>query len=252
MKRLLALLIPSVLVLGLLLPVGPAFAEDVGGLDDAPLIRQQLLLRGGRHEVTAALGISLGDAFMRGYAPTFGYTYYLFNWFGVGADFNYNLCGMLGGACKTDLAEQVETVHPDLQGEELSDLSLLTFMVTPYATLVPVTGKVGVFGATVVNWDMHLTLGGALVGTDNAGGGGSIDSGTAVAPVFGIGQRFYLGRSLAVTVSLRDYIVTRAVNAPVEGGARGDSEEAEEEIENVLFLTIGASFYFPTRVQTAQ
>lgn len=245
-------LVSGSLALALALSAAPALAEDVGGLEAAPLVRQQLLLRGGRHEVTAALSLSLGDAFMRGVAPTFGYTYYLFNWFGVGADFSYNLCGMLGGACKTDLAEQVEAIHPDLQGEELSDVSLLTFMVTPYAALVPITGKVGLFGTTVVNWDLHLTLGGALVGTGNAGKGTTLKSGTAVAPVFGIGQRFYLGRSLAVTVSLRDYILNRALNSSVGGAAQGDEGSASEEIENVFFLTIGASFYFPTRVQTAQ
>ena len=244
-------LVPFLSALVLLAPAGPAFAEDVGGLEDAPLIRQQLLLRGGRHEVNLALGMSLGDAFVRGYAPTFGYTYYLFNWFGIGADFNYNICSVMGGACKTDLAEQVEAKNPELDGAELSDLSLLTFMVTPHVTLVPITGKVGMLGSMVVNWDMHLLLGGALIGTDNLGDGKHIESGTAIAPVFGLGQRFYLGRSLAVTVSVRDYIVNRALNASTTADVTG-KDAAEEEVENIFMLTVGASFYFPTQLQTAQ
>ena len=247
MRRALVPLLSAAVLLG---HAGPAAAEDVGGLEAAPLIRQALLLRGGRHEVTASLGVSLGDAFVRGWAPPFGYTYYLFNWFGVGADFNYNVCSFLGGACKTDLAEQVEAKNPELDGADLSDLSLLTFMVTPYATLVPVTGKIGVLGSMVVNWDMHLLLGGALIGTDNFGSGNAIESGTAIAPVFGLGQRFYLGRSLAVTVSLRDYIVNRSLNAPTTGDE--SDNDPEKEVENIFMLTVGASFYFPTRVQTAQ
>ena len=229
---------------------GWAWAEDIGGVPDAPLVRKQLLLRGGRHEATAGLGVSLGDAFVRGWAPTFGYTYYLFNWFGVGADFNYNLCAALGDSCRTNLAEQIELVNPDLRSGDLDDLSVLTFMVTPYATLIPITGKLGLFGTMVVNWDVHLTLGAALVGTDNLGEGDQIQSDAALAPVIGIGQRFYLGNSLAITVSLRDYVINRVLNVPT-GDDDAGAETTVEEIENRFLLTVGASFYFPPRGQTA-
>jgi outer membrane beta-barrel protein len=230
---------------------GIASAEDVSSLSEAPLIRKQLLLRGGRHEATASLGFSLGDAFVRGYSPTFGYQYYLYNWFGVGVEFSYNLCWILGDSCKTDLAIEIEAENPDLRGRKLEDLSVVTFTATPHVTLVPLTGKLGTFGATVVNWDTHIVIGAGLVGTDNLGSGKKIEAASTLAPVIGIGQRFYLGNSLAITLSLRDYVLSRKLNeATADGAAKGDGDETE--LENRFILHMGASFYFPPRVQTAR
>ena len=223
-------------------------AEDVGGLEDAPLVRQQLLLRGERHELSVALGMSMNDAFVRGWAPTLGYTYYLANWFGVGADLNINACAF-GIDCRTDLAERIEGVDEDLRSGGLDDISVLSTLVSPYAVLVPISGKIGVLGANVLNWDVHLVVGGSLVLSDNAGDGKAIEAGSTLAPMIGIGQRFFIDDSMAVTVSLRDYIINRELNGTTAGEDTG-AAEVEREIENRFFFNVGVSFFFPTAVKT--
>ncbi len=227
-----------------------ASAEDVGGLEDAPLVRQQLLLRGERHELSVALGMSMNDAFVRGWAPTLGYTYYLTNWLGVGADININACAF-GVDCRTDLADRIESIEEDQRASGLDDISVLSTLVSPYATLVPISGKLGILGTTVINWDVHLIMGGSLVLSDNAGDGKAIEAGSTLAPMLGIGQRFFIDDSMAITVSLRDYIVNRELSA-TEAGDDGDGPEVQKEIENRFFFNVGVSFFFPTAVQTAR
>lgn len=227
-----------------------ASAEDVGGLEDAPLVRQQLLLRGQRHELSVALGMSMNDAFVRGWAPTLGYTYYLANWFGVGADININACAF-GVDCRTDLAERIEGVDENLRSGGLDDISVLSTLVSPYAVLVPISGKIGILGTTVLNWDVHLVVGGSLVLSDNAGDGKAIEAGSTLAPMLGIGQRFFIDDSMAVTVSLRDYIINRKLNGASAGQDTG-AVDVEEEIENRFFFNVGVSFFFPTAVKTSR
>lgn len=238
-----------VLAMTLATPV-VASAEDVGGLDDAPLVRQQLQLRGERHELSVALGMSMNDAFVRGWAPTLGYTYYLANWFGVGADLNINACAF-GLDCRTDLAERIEGVDENLRSGGLDDISVLSTLVSPYAALVPISGKIGVLGTTVLNWDVYLMVGGSLVLSDNAGDGKAIEAGSTLAPMLGIGQRFFIDDSMAVTVSLRDYIINRELNGATAGEETG-ADKVEKEIENRFFFNVGVSFFFPTAVKTSR
>jgi len=243
-------LLPAIVFLAVLGPPSTASAEDVGGVEDAPLVRQELQLRGKRHELTTSLGMSMNDAFVRGWAPTVGYAYYLTNWFGVGADIHANLCAF-GVDCRTALAERIQDVDPNLRSGGLDDVSVLSTLVTPYATLVPISGKVGVVGGHIVHWDMNLFVGGALVLSDNAGDGDAIEASSTLAPMIGVGQRFFIDESMAITLSLRDYIINRALNASTAGEDTG-AAPVSEEIDNRFFLGLGVSFFFPSAVTTSR
>jgi len=58
----------------------------------------------------------------------------------------------------------------------------------------PIYGKLSVFGRAIFHYDMHVMAGGGQLGTEN---------GPALAPMFGIGQQFFLGSFTALRLDYR-------------------------------------------------
>jgi len=224
-----------------LLGTASAWAKSGSGLDEQPVIRRQLLFRGKRHELTADLGATLADAFARNWLLGVSYQYYFNNWLGAGLSLSANLCGVMGEACKTSLAKDVETTHPTV--DSIEGLSVFGLIATPHVSLIPISGKFGVF-KKVLHYDLHLQVGAAITTAKSLDGGGDLDD-TPIGPMIGVGHRVFIGDSMAVTVSLKDYILSRALNATEDG------RPAEEEYENNFVLSVSISFYLPSEVQVS-
>lgn len=226
-------------LLCLALPV-EVLAASSSGLDEQPVIRRQLLLRGSRHELTADLGGTLADSFRRNLMAGLSYQYYFDNWIGAGLSLSANVCGVLGGMCKTSLAEDVEQTRPEVG--ELEGLSALSMMVIPHLSVVPVSGKFGAF-KRVMYFDTHLLAGAAVVKVSSEDG--ALDD-TVFGPVIGIGQRIFLGDSLALTISLRDIILNRVLNVDQ------DKKKADAQYENNFVFLVGLNFYLPGEVKVSR
>ncbi|MBM4319050.1 MAG: outer membrane beta-barrel domain-containing protein [Deltaproteobacteria bacterium] len=216
-----------------------ALAASGSGLDEQPVIRRQLMLRGSRHELSVALGGTIADSFSRNYMLGASYQYYFDNWIGVGLSLSANLCGVLGGMCKTALAEDVEATNPDV--DSMDDVSRLSMMAIPQLTVVPISGKLGLF-RRIIHFDTHLVAGAAVVKVSSEGG--EIDE-TLYGPAIGIGQRFFLGDGLAITFSLQDIILNRVLNTTESG------KKADAQYENNFVFLIGVNFFLPGKVEVS-
>ena len=199
------------------------------------------MFRGKRHELTAELGATLADSFARNWLLGVSYQYYFNNWLGAGLSLSANLCGVMGDMCKTSLAEDVEATHPSI--DSIEGLSVFGVIATPFVSLVPISGKFGVF-KRVMHYDLHLQVGAAITTVGSLDGGGDLDD-TPIGPMIGVGHRVFVGDSMAITLSLRDYILSRALNATESG------RPAEEEYENNFVLALSISFYLPSEVQVS-
>ncbi len=219
-----------------------ARTADASSLDEQPVIRRQLLLRGGRHELTVQLGATMADSLAHNWMLGGSYQYFFNNWLGAGLGLSFNLCTLMPDTCKTSLAEHVESANPHI--DELDGVSAFGALVLPYVTLVPMNGKMGMFGK-VVHYDTHLLAGGAILTVGALGGGSELDD-TVFGPMWGVGQRVFIDDAMAVTVTLQDLIVSRSANVTESG------EPAEEEYENNFLLTVGLSFYFPRKVKVSR
>lgn len=219
---------------------GSAQAANIAGpkrsalerLEEGDAIRRRLLLRGGRFELTPTLGFTMNDAFRR--TALFG------------AQLNYHISDSvaigvtaLGGVSyNSSLADRITAERPEQVNQgAFSDLAMLGTAEFQYAPLI---GKFAVFGRYVFNYDLHL-IAGAGLGLRS----GERDVGNATfTPVVGLGLRTFVNDSMAVTIQLRDYIYSSALNAvPRADGSEG--VKSDDSWSNNFALTMGFGFYFP-------
>ncbi|PIE19649.1 MAG: hypothetical protein CSA66_02205 [Proteobacteria bacterium] len=209
---------------------GAALAVSPAILDDAPPVMRGIKLLDGRHLVAPAFGMTLNDPYQRNLMAGVTYRYYLASWVGVGVDV------WAGGGVDTALTDDINReLSSDGQTFQLSTSSL-QLLANAAVDLVPFTGKVMVFGDEMVRVELHLNLG---IGVALASGsGGRIDDEVSLAPMFGVGMRFYPSDWLSVGVDLRDYLVNRVLASRRDGSVPGASFG-----HNWLFgLSVGLSF----------
>lgn len=227
----------------ILVLLGSAEAAARTGLTDAPSIRHQHLLRKARHEITPAVGVTLGDAYARNLMMQLGYTYHITDWIGVGAEFSY------GVAFKTALTEGIEsevTRDPEWQANHPAQSyqlprSGLNILALARATLVPLSGKLVLFRKFLGYADFHVNVGGGLAMMKGYGG---LDDETGFAILVGGGFRFFPMKWWSVNFDVNDYMIPRTVNRP-NTGSGGDKEFTQ----NPAFV-FGVSFFLPTAAQT--
>jgi len=207
---------------------GSALAENPLLEGSPPTMNESPILKG-RHLVAPSFGVTIGDPYSRNLMAGLTYRYHITSWFGLGLDL------WAGGAVKTALTEDIERElsRPD------APFKLSTTSLTALANLslefVPLSGKAMLFSDTLVHWDLHL-MGG--VGAAIVSGDDRIDDSVSLAPVFGVGMRFFFDRWLSLGFDLRDYLVNRAVSSRKDGSVPGSSFG-----HNWLFgVSVGFSF----------
>jgi outer membrane beta-barrel protein len=109
-------------------------------------------------------------------------------------------------------------------------------MITAAVTFVPFYGKSMLFGRYPVAYDFHIMLGAGYAATT---GTGRISTGSAFAPVVGVGARFFASEWISVDLGVRDYIVNMPLVAPAA------VVNPESTFVQNFMVTIGVSFFFP-------
>jgi len=200
-------------------------------IDGAPATMREKPLLEGRHLIAPTFGVTIGDPYARNLLAGLQYRYHLTSWLGIGVDI------FAGGAVSTALTDDIER---ELSREgapfQLSETSIRA-IGNLTVEIVPLTGKAMLFSDAVLRWDLHLIFG---VGAAMVAGDGRIEDSVSIAPMFGIGMRFFPSQWLSIGIELRDYIIDRAIASRKDGSVPGSTFG-----HNWMFgLSIG--FSFPT------
>ena len=198
-------------------------------LEEGDAIRNRLLLRGGRFELSPALGFTLNDAFQRNVLFGLQLGYHLNDDWGLG------ITALGGLALDSNLAERIQSERPEKvkQGAFSSVGVLGTFE----ATYTPIIGKFALFGRHVLNYDLHVLAG---AGATLLKGSADLEGATPTA-VLGAGLRTFVSGGFAVNLQVRDYIYSAALNEVKKNG----ESQTDASFSNNFALTVGAAFYFP-------
>jgi outer membrane beta-barrel protein len=227
------------MIAGLLVAAGldqTAHAEVKDGvmkrLAETDPVRRRQMMRKGRAELGVALGSSTGEIYQTSVTMGLQANYYLSDSFGVGAYAAYGL------NFDSDLAEKVKAAR----GERVVEggFSGVGVLASAEAIIVPAYGKASLLGVLTGKYDLNISLGAGGVQVQGA----DLEK-FAIAPMVGLGARFFLNEMLAVNVQLRDYIYPRAQNALIVKDASGMELEplVEESWMNHFFLTATFSLF---------
>ena len=206
-------------------------------LEGGDAIRSQLLLRGGRFEVTPAVGFTIGDAYKRNLLFGGSLTYHIIDQLAVGA----TAFGAMG--FNTDLSDRLESERPERIGAYGED----NLLVSGELTYTPIVGKFNLFGRFVFNYDTHLLAGRGAVKTS-----GAVD-GFSVAPVVGVGIRGFLSDAISIQLQFRDYLYSSAESALSTKDTEGNSKtESDKTFSNHFAVTAGIGIFFPFTPKTSR
>ncbi len=202
-------------------------------LEGSDVIRNQLMLRGSRFELSPTVGFTLGDTFKRNILFGATLNYHILDPLAVGLTafgaYGYN----------SDLGDRVE----EERGERVGAFTSLSMLATGELTYTPMIGKFALLGRYVFHYDGHLLAGAGIVRTT----GNKDVEGIKVSPVVGVGVRIFFSNMIALQVQLRDYIYKDADNALATTNSNGETVMSiDESWKNHFAATLGLSFYFPT------
>ncbi len=230
-----------VVLLGLatLFAATPTLAANIAGprrsaldrLEEGDAIRKRLLLRGGRFEIAPAVGFTLNDAFQRNILFGVNLGYHFTDAFAIG------VTGFGATAVQTGLADEVEQKRA-ARAEGFSSIQL---MASGELVYTPLIGKFALFGRAVLNYDLHILVGGGFASL--TGEVADLEDGSPMA-VAGVGFRLFIADWMAANIEVRDYIFSASLNSVANAEADGGNN-AEEEISNNFAVTIGFGFFFP-------
>ena len=202
-------------------------------LEEGDAIRNRLLLRGGRFELTPTLGFTLNDAFQRNILFGAHLAYHLNDDWGLG------ITGVAGFALDSDLAERIKSERADkVEDDSFSSVGVLGTFEVIYTPLI---GKFALFGRSVVNYDIHVLLG---AGATLLNGSTDVEGATPTG-VVGVGLRAFVNDGMAVNVQVRDYIYSSAINAVTSSDSGEEETKADATFSNNFAMTIGVAFFFP-------
>ena len=242
----------TVLALALLLPsVVLAAGVDLG---DAPVIRKPLEWRKGRFGLSPVVGMTVNDPYWTSLLVGASADYHILDWLAVGVDFRYAV-GFTSGLLdeiEADLASARGV--PDESGSvDLVTTSRVEYLATANVQFIPLYGKFVVFDAYEMAYDLHILLGVGYAGTITFPEDGNVRQTSdqrdgSVAPMAGIGLRFFINRWFGINFEFRDYMVNmlRAVpEYPLSKEAPGKS------FEHNFSLSLGFTFLLPTEIDNA-
>lgn len=225
------LLLSSLIVL---LLTGAAGAAD---LSKEPIIRNRKIFRGGRHAISPVIGATVLDHYRQHTLLGAAYTYYIFDWLGVGAE------GLYAIGINTSLTEDIEDDYAR-QGEPLTVAnSSLQLLANAMVHVVPFAGKATLLRRWVFYYDFHVVGG---VGFAQTKGRGAIEDGAGFSPMFGGGARVFVTPGIAISLDFRDYLVSM-----VEAGSKAGLEKSPDYRNNLAF-TLSVDFLLPNELTTTK
>ncbi len=285
-------------VLALLLAVaatsGQAAAQEIqltGPLAGAPAVRRLRMHRKNRVEIAPTISFTLLDEYQRTILVGGRLNYNITDWIALG------VWGAFGAVhTTTGLTDRIQdvtsarrfgpTAEPNEYPANISINNLLTrgsigpnfkdqlgsidWIVAPQITLVPFRGKLAIFQKIFVDTDAYIFGGPAFVGLkerDDCGPGVGPDcpdtfsrkSRTAIAPTFGLGLTFYMGKMTSLGLEWR--FLPFAWNTggfDTRGGAPDgrfpDNKITKDDREFKMNMLLGINFtiYLPTEIKSSE
>lgn len=204
-------------------------------LEEGEAIRRRVQLRGGRFEAAPTVGFTLNDAFQRNFLFGVHLAYHISDSWAIGGT------AYGGTSTNSDLADRIDSERSEKVAD--GDFSSVGFLSSLEVSYTPLIGKFALFGRSVLNYDINLTLG---VGGASVSGDPEVEE-LAIAPMFGVGLRVFVNDWGAITFEMRDYIYSSALNSVPSADDEGDtSNQADSEFRNNFMLGFGFAFFLPT------
>ena len=233
---------------------GSALAQEQGPLVGSPPVMKETLWREGRIELAPTFAATLGDVYEEHFIPGLSISYFPLDWIGVGVDMQYAI------GFDTNLQDQInaelrlkrDSVCPagplnalgegklqqclDILGvdDTIATRSIET-MTTAFLQLVPFRGKAMMFNH-VLQYDIHLLAG---FGFATLRGEGGLENATSVAPMAGIGTRWFVNDWVTLVFQGRDVLLNYAPATDQDG------REMASEFSNHFEVLMGVGFVLP-------
>ena len=188
-------------------------------LDRVKAVPRKAVLKRQRLEVAAYPAIGVNDAYYRHYAMSASMVYHPVDAFGFGIGADYFLGHDRTG--DVDILRRSMISVPAV----FEPPRLLAHLD---AYWVPIYGKWSLFDSQIVHFETYATVG--------VGGASALGSRWVQAVNAGVGQRFMLGKWMAVRIELRDHLFVDTVT--VNGVERSD-------IQSYMLLAMGVSVFVP-------
>ena len=206
---------------------GALYAPDLEAADiDGPPERQAIQRRKYElnHELRLALGSLPLDAYQKGWSVSLGYTMHLSDYF------SWEVVQVTGAMLtSTDLRD--ELINFFAIPEE--DFAAPRFLVTTGVELAPLYGKQTFLNGSVGHQQLLVGAYAGVAFGDRGDIAGTLED---FRPIIGagIGYRVFVAQQLSLRLDVRDFASFR----------RAIRNNESFEIENILFITLSASFGF--------
>jgi outer membrane beta-barrel protein len=265
--------VASMLAALALLSADRADAQEIqltGPLAGAPAVRHEQLYRDGRFEIAPTVSFTLLSEYNRTILFGARAQYNITDWLAVG------VWGAYGAVqIETNLAEEVNATAPrEAQtavnippkgGDFDNQIAYMQWMVVPQVELTPFRGKLAIFQKIFVNADVYLHGGLGFIGLQERGDCGatgqtsctspssfSTTGRTAIAPSFGLGFNFYIGKFMSLGVEYRalPFSWNQGGFDTSGGGQNGNYPDnkissADQNFQFNQILSISYGFSFP-------
>ena len=210
------------IVLSGALPAPDAAAAEI---DDAPdreaIQRRKYELN---HELRLALGSLPLDAYQKGWSASLGYTLHLSEYF------SWEILQVTGALLtSTDLRD--ELIEAFAISED--DFAAPRFLVTTGVELAPFYGKQTFMNGGIGHQQLLIGAYAGVAFGDRGDFGATLEDFRPLVGL-GLGYRLFVSRSLSLRLDVRDFVSFR----------RAILDNESFEVENILFMTLSASFTF--------
>ena len=214
--------------------VVPKDISDLKSLEtfkDIAIIQKRYLPKTGRFEFYAAGGTNLNDAFFFGNGISFRLGYNFREKWAIEAMYSY--IQNSPRAVTNELLQLGVTTEGSLSTDNYMGIDL---------KWTPIYGKYAYLNEKIIPFDLYFTLGAGKTSPKFVSS--SEENSTTLSTVnspytlrFGTGQIFAINKWMAFRWDLANHFIYSEVNK--------DGEEAKDQWNNNLFLSIGLSFFFP-------
>jgi outer membrane beta-barrel protein len=261
------------IVVALLAAATTAHADRRNPLEGQPSIRHRVEMRQTRFEITPQLLLSTNQDFRHFVGGGLVLQFHIFDWLGVG------LQGAFGGGYDSGLTSRIAevtnnpTANQPTTKQFRDHLATINAVLSAYATLTPFAGKLALFGAAFLKYDLYALVGVGMLYLTNSwvatadmnncsnnpppGMQGSpnscdpLNSGVKVGLDFGAGVHLYFNDWLGLNLEFRDVMASWNPGGLDVNGDRKVTEE-DNTLQHSLFFGLGLTFMLPPTAKISQ
>lgn len=255
----------------LLLSSTAAQAEKVSPLKGQGEVRHRPEMRKGRFEATPQFVVSTNQDFKHFVGGGLALRYNFTDWLGVGVavaggtTLNSGLTDRINAVLDNAEAKSQLSAFQPTKKQFNDHLVATNLLLSIYGTLTPIAGKLAIFNALYLKYDIYGMIGlgfqnlsntwkatdpGNRTANDCANNDADprvcdpVNSGFKVSGMFGAGVHLYFNDWVGLNLELRDFLnSTNPAGFDVNGDQKISSKD--ETVSNNFFVGIGVSFVLP-------